>query len=84
MVGGIALDRVLVPSPKIVINHPRNMRSYPVKENHNGSAISKILSYKQTNRQISFTFRRSIIYIAFKTNEVPQNKKEHRTSRKLL
>ena len=30
------------------------MRSYPVKENPIGSAVSEILCYKQTGRQTSF------------------------------
>ena len=36
--------------PKIVINLLGPKRSYPVKENLIGSAISKILWYKQTNK----------------------------------
>ena len=38
----ISLGRVVVLSPKIVINLFRTVRSYPVKENHIGSAVSEI------------------------------------------
>ena len=36
-----------IPSSKIVINLPRTLRSYPVKENHISLVVSKILRYKQ-------------------------------------
>ena len=47
----ISLERVIVTSPKIVINFPRTFsrRSYPVMENPIGSAVSEILRYKQTD-----------------------------------
>ena len=35
---------VAVPSQKIVVNVARPMRRYIVKNNHNGSAVSKKLS----------------------------------------
>ena len=47
--GTISLGRVVVPSPKIVINLLGPMRSYP--DNPIGSAVNEILRYKQTNRQ---------------------------------
>ena len=48
----ISLERVVVPSPpKIVITFPGSIRSYPVKDNYIGSAVSEILRYKQTEKQ---------------------------------
>ncbi len=49
----ISLGRVVlvVPSPKIVINLPGTYRSYLVKENPIGSAVSDVLRYRQTNKQ---------------------------------
>ena len=41
--------RVVAPSPKIVINLPRIMRGYIVKENHIGSVVSEILRYTHTH-----------------------------------
>ena len=40
-----------VPSPKIVINFPGPMRSYPVKENSFG-----LVTDRQTNIQTTFYF----------------------------
>ena len=45
----ISLGRVVVPSPKIVLNLPGLMTSYPVKENLIGSEVSKILRYIETD-----------------------------------
>ena len=47
----ISLGRVVVPFPKIVITFPGPMKSYPVKENPIGLAVSEILRYKRTDRQ---------------------------------
>jgi hypothetical protein len=38
---------VKIPFPKIVKNLPGPMRSFIVKENHIGSAVSQILYYRQ-------------------------------------
>ena len=47
----ISFGRVVVTFPKIVIKTFLGpMRSYPVKENQFGSAVSEILRYKQTDR----------------------------------
>ena len=46
----ISLGRVVVLSLKIVINLPGSMRSYPVKENNTGSAVSEIIRYKHTDK----------------------------------
>ena len=40
---------VVVPSPKIAINLPGPIRSFPVKENHIDSVVSKILRYRETS-----------------------------------
>ena len=58
--GLIFLRRVVIPSPKIVINLPR---SYPVKENHIGLAFCKILQYKQIDIHKSCYFIIRIIYV---------------------
>ena len=50
------LRRVVVPYRKTVINIPKPMRSYPVKENQIGSAVSEILRYKHTDKQTSCYF----------------------------
>ena len=39
------------------------MRNYPVKENHNGSAVSEILRYRQTYKQTKI--RNFIIRITY-------------------
>ena len=39
------------------------MRSYPVKENHIGSAVSEILRYRQIDRKTSCYFIIKKIYI---------------------
>ena len=47
----ISLGRVVEPSPKIVLNLEGPFRSYPVKENLIGSAVSEILRDKHTKTQ---------------------------------
>ena len=47
----ISLDRVVVPSPKIVIILPRNYEKEPLKENHIGSMVGEILCY--TNKTLT-------------------------------
>ena len=55
--GEISLGMEVVPSSKIDINLIRiYMRSYPVKENHIGSAVTEILWYKQTDIESSCYF----------------------------
>ena len=47
--GGVILYKEQFVFPKIVVNFPVPKRSYPVKENHIGSVVSKILWYTQTD-----------------------------------
>ena len=54
--GAIPVRGLVVPCPTIVKTFSTPMRSYPVKENPIGSAVSEILRYKQTDRQTSFYF----------------------------
>ena len=46
------------------------MRRYTVKENNIGSAVSEILSFKQTNIQTSCYFIIRIIYFQWRTSHV--------------
>ena len=55
MVGGLGVGTVVVYSPKIDINLPGHMRSYIVKENHIGLAVSKILRYRQKDTSHTHT-----------------------------
>ena len=48
--GAIILGKVVVPFPNIVIILPRTYRSYPVKKNPIGSAVS------DTDKQTSYYF----------------------------
>ncbi len=47
-------------NPNIVQNLPGPIRSYPVKENHFGSAVNKILWYTQTDTDKD---RQYVIYL---------------------
>ncbi len=58
-VGTISFGRVVVPSPKIVINLPRLY-----EENLIGSAVSVIIRYKQTDRHTNpFTLLNGLVNV---------------------
>ena len=47
------------------------MRSYFVKENHIGPAVSKNLWYRQTDRDILLLFYKDMIFYSVKVGGIP-------------
>ena len=74
-----------IPSSKIVTNLSRTMRSYTVKVNHNGSAVSEIFGKnKQTDRHTNIYYKELYVKTHMQMSYILKTKRYRRTDRQAI